>query len=330
LAVVLTRPSTILRAACFTLALFFVRNADAFNMVIDYSYDDPETGFFATHPEAKASLEAAAGFFDSIILDNLAAITPSGSNTWSESFFNPSTGSTTNVSNPSVALGNFVVYAGAHDLGGTTLGEGGFGGFGSSGSASWNTLVKTRGQTGVDAVPPTDFASWGGSIAFDSAGTTWHYNHTTLPSVGENDFYSVALHELGHVLGLSLSDSWSTYQSGSVFFGPNVVALTGSGVSTVSSSNFHWANGTMSMVYGTSTLQEAAMDPTLTVGTRKYFTELDVASLKDVGWMVVPETDSWQLLASGGALIFLMRRQRCPTATPSENSHGSLVAPNFG
>ena len=34
--------------------------------------------------------------------------------------------------------------------------------------------------------------------------------------------------------------------------------------------------------------QEAAMDPTLSAGTRKYFTELDWAGLADVGWEVVP------------------------------------------
>ena len=48
----------------------------------------------------------------------------------------------------------------------------------------------------------------------------------------------------------------------------------------------HWANGTQSVVYGGSTAQEAAMDPDLQNGTRKRFTELDAAAMKDIGWEV--------------------------------------------
>jgi hypothetical protein len=334
---VLTRPSAFLRVAILSFALSFAPRAWAFNMVIDYTYDT--SGFFTTHTDAKASLEAAAGFFNGIILDNLAAITPSGGNTWSEDFFHPGTGAWQTVENPTVALGNFVVYAGAYDLGSTTLGEGGYGGYSSNGDEAWNTLVATRGEAGVDDSPPTDFANWGGSVSFDSEGTVWNFDHTILPSSVESDFFSVALHELGHVLGLSVYDpdnSWNTYQSGTTFAGPNVVLLSGSAVGTVDATDRHWAAGTMSVVFGTSTAQEAAMDPTLTVGTRKYFTELDVAALRDVGWMVVPEADSWQLLAIGGALVFLLRRQgravfrlQRVSARPSENSHGSLVELNL-
>ena len=49
----------------------------------------------------------------------------------------------------------------------------------------------------------------------------------------------------------------------------------------------HWANSTMSVVYGGSTAQEAAMDPDLQNGTRKRFTALDAAALKDIGWEVI-------------------------------------------
>jgi hypothetical protein len=38
----------------------------------------------------------------------------------------------------------------------------------------------------------------------------------------------------------------------------------------------------MSTVKGVT--QEAAMDPSITVGTRKLFTDLDYAGLADVGW----------------------------------------------
>ena len=42
----------------------------------------------------------------------------------------------------------------------------------------------------------------------------------------------------------------------------------------------------MSKILGTNTVQEAAMDPTITQGTRKRLTALDAAALTDVGWTV--------------------------------------------
>ncbi|HMP05649.1 MAG TPA: dockerin type I domain-containing protein, partial [Lacipirellulaceae bacterium] len=38
---------------------------------------------------------------------------------------------------------------------------------------------------------------------------------------------------------------------------------------------------------GTNTVQEAAMDPEITVGTRKLLTSLDAAALADIGWSIV-------------------------------------------
>ena len=42
----------------------------------------------------------------------------------------------------------------------------------------------------------------------------------------------------------------------------------------------------MSKVFGTNTAQEAAMDPEINAGTRKYLTALDAAALKDIGWSI--------------------------------------------
>jgi hypothetical protein len=59
------------------------------------------------------------------------------------------------------------------------------------------------------------------------------------------------------------------------------------GLVPLSADKSHWDEDTMSVVYGTATSQEAAMDPDLTVGTRKKLTDLDVAALTDLGWTVV-------------------------------------------
>ena len=82
------------------------------------------------------------------------------------------------------------------------------------------------------------------------------------------DFYSVAVHELGHVLGFGTAGSYSTRVQNGQFNGPAVIALTGS--SQAVTTDGHWASG---LSYGG---QEAAMTPNIATGVRKQFTELDL------------------------------------------------------
>ena len=78
-----------------------------------------------------------------------------------------------------------------------------------------------RGET-------SGFANWGGAITFDASGTVWHFNHNTAPTAGTNDFLSVAIHEMGHALGLGASDEWSELASGGAFPGAVAAAEYGS------------------------------------------------------------------------------------------------------
>jgi hypothetical protein len=109
---------------------------------------------------------------------------------------------------------------------------------------------------------------------------------------------------LAHVLGFGIADSFLDKISGSNFVGADTgsVALNGG--------KDHWAEGTLSTVDGIS--QEAAMDPSLTVGTRKNFTVLDFAAMKDIGWEVaaVPEADTWSMLLVGLGLVGFTVRHR--------------------
>ena len=54
---------------------------------INYTYDS--SGFFTTNPQAKTVLQEAATMLGSHLEDNLAAIVPSGGNTWTATTFNP-------------------------------------------------------------------------------------------------------------------------------------------------------------------------------------------------------------------------------------------------
>ena len=78
--------------------------------------------------------------------------------------------------------------------------------------------------------------------------------------------------------------------------------------------NAHWADGTPSNVFPGGAPQEAAMDPDISSGNRKVFTDLDVAALDDIGWdaAAVPEPSSMILLSSAAITFFAfaVRRRR--------------------
>jgi hypothetical protein len=300
--------------------------AGAINIRVDYTYDMPAHGgsnFFGGNVQAKAALEAAAGFFSSILNDSFSEITVpqpftiSGSNytwQWSQQFRHPSSTQVITLQHTApgttIAANEYVVFAGAQNLAGNTLGIGGPGGFGWSHGGSYHPAyegqinsitttfvnqVEKRGQS-------SGFARWGGTISFDTAPPApWHFSHTIAPAGNVVDFYSVAIHELAHALGFGERDDdpanitpWESWVSGSSFYGANATAKYGGPVplSTQepdpSRQLTHWAPSTNSFVYGSSILQQAAMDPNLTNGTRKHFTELDAAAMIDIGWSVIP------------------------------------------
>jgi hypothetical protein len=110
----------------------------------------------------------------------------------------------------------------------------------------------------------------------------WHIDHTTPVVAGKNDLYSVALHEMLHAIGVGSSETWSSYVSGSNWTGPEAIAERGSGTNLVTAD--HVASGIMSRRITDGAAQEVVMDPTISLGTRKYLTALDLAFLRDLGY----------------------------------------------
>jgi hypothetical protein len=292
----------------------------AITIVVDYSKDS--NGFFAAgNPTgqgaaARAALEAAASFYSTILTDTMSAMTDppnftgslggTGRWDWDLHFDHPATGAPTVLTHQTIPANVYRLYAGGRTLPAGTLAVGGtstpsfdyaYSGAFTSGelayvkqlSMDFEIAITTRGQTG--------YSSWGGFVSFDlNPATVWHYNVQALPPAGANDFYSVALHELAHALGIGSSRQWNDLATGSHFAGNAARAAYGGSpppLSPQTPSNptpEHWAEGTMSRVLGTSTTQEALMDPTLTKGTRKLVTALDAAALTDIGWIVSTPT----------------------------------------
>lgn len=254
-----------------------------------------------------------------------------------------SSSNTVTVNDAALPANTFKVYTGVQTLTGSTLGQGGPGGFGYSASANSSANLPaavdaaeaagntnmTRGAVPVmgqlsgqfqdqssNPIPNTQFTlNFGptiGNLWFDSD-TNWHFNHTTPVAGGTFDLYSVALHEILHALGVGGSLSWNNLATGNDWAGSNVISLLGTGQDVLetplSGDGAHIAPGLTSRNIYTLALQEAAMDPDITSGTRKQLTELDLAFLKDIGWstVAVPEPTTALLLA--GSLAALLRRR---------------------
>lgn len=285
--------------------------AGAIDIVIDYTYDT--NGFF--NPDttdgqaARATIERAASDFSSLLTDTFSSIsTPDDFESqafsgvafweWNATFNHPGTGASIVLTDWEVATDSYTIFAGGRSIAGNTLGIGGPGGAGWSQDTNGNGFTQAEvnqiqainasfGSDVVDRGETSGFSSWGGAVTFDTdAATNWHFG-LDGPSGGEDDFYSVAVHELGHALGLGGSGEWNSFINGSgLWTGPNAVAEFGGNIPLDPPNGAHWADGTSSVVFGTSTSQETAMDPVITEGERKLFTDLDVAALDDIGWSI--------------------------------------------
>lgn len=282
----------------------FPQAALAIEIRFDYRYDS--TGMFAA-PERRAVLDFAAQTFE-VFTDQLTPISLA-SGAWTAQFSHPSENTIVNLDGESIAANEVVIFVGAYDLEGSALARGTVGAFYNVVGDGLVEALQTRGQPNASGSSPTDFGRWGGAISFDTFKTgettprVWHFDPTTPPPAGSMDVVSVALHEIAHVLGFSVSTnpakpfSLETYldQENSLFTGPNVQAGYG-GAAPTDTSGQHWDASIMSELDGNS--QVPIMTPKIYTGVRRGFTTLDYAAMADIGWEV-PE----ELLVSRSAMV---------------------------
>ena len=263
-----------------TLAIAAQPALAAIDIVFNYSAD--ASGFFASQTR-KDTLDAAASVFESRLTDALDAITPGpAGNTYTLGALNPSGGATIQLVDQPLAAGELRIYVGARNSLGS-LGQASTQ-LAVSGNSAFVESVVSRGQAGALDTPATDYGPWGGSIAF-LVDALWHDSHASAVAADRFDLYSVALHEIGHLLGIGQSNSWDDQISGGQFNGPNAGAVHAGPVPLAGDG--HWASDVLSPINGAGAF-ETAMDPAITNGARKPFTDLDWGALQDIGWQVTP------------------------------------------
>jgi len=336
--------------ACFAftllLTIFALPLTSQAQIALTFSGGDP---FFANNPLAQAAAQAAADEINAAVhfsnlnpINNDVITGVDGGVTVDFDFStiveNPSTGLPATVANTATPTGQINVVLGAQTLTGNTLGEGGptgtglsaggsvFPGGGTTAGAVANAVANeehSRGAgpvintlSGVFAGSPFSFDQGirAGNVAFNDA-AAFHFDHTTPVTPGTSDFFTVALHELLHVLGVGTSDTWTSLVSGTNYLGANGIAANGgSGTGIIFSDGDHLAVGTQSTRISDGSIQTAVLDPALVQGTRRNLTDLDIALLQDLGFKTfptaaIPEPSSLALLTLGGVAVGLRRRK---------------------
>ncbi|MGB0776154.1 MAG: PEP-CTERM sorting domain-containing protein, partial [Akkermansiaceae bacterium] len=140
----------------------------------------------------------------------------------------------------------------------------------------------------------------------------WHYDSETAVAAGKMDFYTVALHELLHVLGAGTTQTWDQLSNSTQWLGAEASGIAGTSY-ILDSDGHHIAPGVLSARLSDGVFQESILSPGVTPGVRKELTELDLAILEDLGYNVsytpVPEPSSAALFVIG-LLAATTRRSR--------------------
>lgn len=272
-----------------------VGTASNFTIQFDYRFDT--TGFFAD-PARRVVLEAAADVWEALIEDefvNVAAGTEF-------SVLNPQTGQRSQVV-LNAEVDDLIVFVGAQSPPfGTATG---------ALAAATPDGVDVAGSVFRARYSGSNFEPWAGSISFnstptfaDSTPSSWFFDATlsTSNDIPRNaiDFFSTALHELGHILGVGTAPIFREIGAGALADGPNAKAANGGAAIPLSPDLAHVADGFLSdgraVLFGEDY-----------PGDRQGVTRADLALLADIGYQIAgyqSQGSTPPIATAGNDLIF--------------------------
>ena len=237
----------------------------AFTIGFDYRFDT--AGFF-DDPARRAALDAAADAWEALIGDAFDPV-PAGVSFTVENPENRAEDAAITLADP---IDDVLIFVGTADLPDGVAGIGGPDGTDAAGDILAARVAPDFRGTG----PVTDFEPWAGSVTFDRV-ADWGFD-LAAPEAGKRDFLSVAVHEIGHVLGIGTSEIFRQTGAGAAFGGVNARAANGGDPVPLTADLAHVADGFAG--------GGVAMDPTLALGARKLPGPVDEALLADIGYEV--------------------------------------------
>lgn len=236
-----------------------------FSIKFDYRFD--ELGFF-DDPGRRAVLEEAAAQWEAILHDEFDDL-PVGT-----SFdIRPPKGADAATVTLTEAVDDLIIFVGAESLGTSILALAGPDG----GNVAGDVYAARISQDFRGTGPVTDFEPWAGVITFNED-ARWFFGFDT-PRSGENDFLSVAVHEIGHVLGVGTSAAFDRWVVDGAFTGPNAQAVNNGAPIPLADDHAHVEEGLRG--------DTVSLDPSLVTGTRVLLSDHDKALLADIGYEII-------------------------------------------
>jgi hypothetical protein len=288
-------------------ALLFSFNLHgAIDIIFDYSYD---TGNYFSDDrryimdqvayvfESRMGGESFTGYRPSADL-GLSSITGLGLNFTSPSSdaitLTPAVASTTSDGNVIGKANEVIIFLGAKSIAGTTLASAGqTGRTGYSGSPADNAVLSAafdakNSTTNFEPIAGSSQVNTNKTFYYDTDLTT----HNDALVSGKTDFYSVMVHEIGHIMGFSKTrNAWIANKSGDFWTGANAKAAYNNENVPLYPSSSHWDKTTTS---GSGALDTSkincdchpSMLPSISTNKRTSFSALDFALLKDIGYNI--------------------------------------------
>ena len=231
-------PSVLKRLISGSALLLTLNLHGAIDIIFDYSYD---TGNYFSD-DRKYIMEQVAYAFESRMggesfsgyrpsedlgLSTISGLALNFTSPSSSSTLQPAVGSTTADGNVIGRSNEVIIFLGAKSISGSTLatagqtGRTGYSGSGSDVAALSSALNAKDSSTNFEPIAGSSQVNTNKTFYYDTDLTT----HNDALSSGKTDFYSVMVHEIGHVMGFSNSNSaWTANTSGSFWTGANAKA----------------------------------------------------------------------------------------------------------